>query len=78
MISIRQAAKQGIAKLRRPEWADPADHIHITIVDGLVGPWVELWSPINQEVNGCNPVKLLITEVGPDAEVFVPFWHATS
>lgn len=79
-LSINEAVKAGIERLRLDKWANPEDHIKITIIadpktgERQLGPWWELWSPINEQVNGCNPVKNLIvgsTGLGNlDAEVW--------
>lgn len=70
-LSINEAVKAGIDRLRLDKWANQHDHIKITIVKDPVtgerwlGPWWELWSPINERVNGCNPVKnLIVGEMG--------------
>lgn len=71
MISINQAAAQGVDKLRLPIWASPEDYLKIDIIDGKAGPWGHLYSPINEAINGKNPVDMLLLE-GRDDECFVP------
>lgn len=71
MISINQAAAQGIDKLRQPIWASPDDYLKIDIIDGKAGPWGHLYSPINEAINGRNPVDMLLLE-GRDDECFIP------
>lgn len=70
-LSIHEAVKAGVERLRLAKWANPDDHVRITIAkdpetgERCLGPWYELWSPINEDVNGQNPVKnLIIGEVG--------------
>lgn len=67
MISINEAVRRGIPRLRLDRWANPWDHIEITIVkvdgENLLGPWWNLWSPLNEEINGRNPVKNMV--IGP-------------
>ena len=67
-ISINEAIKTGVTKLRLDHWANPDDHIEIHIVDkikGWIGPWVKLWSPINEPIlKQENPQKMLITTIG--------------
>jgi hypothetical protein len=60
LISIVEAAAAGIDKLRKPNWANPMDHLKIDIVNGEPGPWGHLYSPANEEINGRNPVDLLL------------------
>lgn len=59
MISIKEAASQGITLLRRPIWANPLDHLKIDIVDGQPGPWGHLYAPFNMECNGRDPVDII-------------------
>ncbi|HEY1431856.1 MAG TPA: hypothetical protein VGF39_09550 [Stellaceae bacterium] len=59
MISLNEAARRGIERIRKPIWSDPLDHIKINIVDGKPGPWLHLFAPFNQECNGRDPVRLL-------------------
>ena len=69
-ISINEAVRGGVERLRLDHWANPADHIKITIVKDprtgarMLGPWWELWSPINEKVNGRNPVRNLVAGTG--------------
>lgn len=60
LLSIVEAAALGIDRLRMPQWADPNDYLKIDIVDGKPGPWGHLYSPINELVNGKNPIDLLL------------------
>ena len=68
-LSINEAVKAGVERLRRASWAIPDDHIKITITkhpetgEGMLGAWYELWSPMNEAINGRNPTKSLI--MGP-------------
>ena len=59
LISIQDAAAQGIERLRRPIWATPEDHIKLDIIDGCPGPWIHLFAPFNKECNGRDPVNML-------------------
>lgn len=61
LLSINQAASIGQRKLRSPKWANPLDHIVIDIFDGSVGPWVHLYSPINEAIHGKRKDDILIT-----------------
>lgn len=79
MISINQAAAQGITKLRMPKWANPADYLVIDIVDGKPGPWVHLYSPINEIAHGKNPMDILAGSIVPyDVEQFVLWEDSTN
>lgn len=59
LISINEAASQGITLLRRPVWANPLDHLKIDIFDGRPGPWGHLYAPFNMECNGRDPVAII-------------------
>lgn len=60
LLSIAQAAAQGVERVRKPIWSNPFDHLKIDIIDGAPGPWLHLFAPFNQECNGRDPVDLLI------------------
>lgn len=67
LISIRQAARLGIERLRQPNWSNPLDHIKIDLLKdyqdgkltGEFGPWIHLYAPFNKECNGRDPVDML-------------------
>lgn len=66
-ISINEAIRTGVTKLRLDRWACPEDHIEIYIADqvkGWSGPWVKLWSPTNELIGQKNPQEMLITMIG--------------
>lgn len=70
LISISEAAKLGINRLRLSKWATPEDHIKIDIINGKPGPWVHLYAPFNLECNGQDPVSVL--SLGYD--IFTAYW----
>lgn len=59
LISINEAIKMGHPRLRKPNWANPFDHLKIDIVDGAMGPWLHLYAPFNKPLNGRDPVNML-------------------
>jgi hypothetical protein len=60
MFSLDEAAQRGIERVYQPNWSNPLDHIKIDLMpDGSHGPWVHLYSPYNQKVNGRDPVNML-------------------
>ena len=62
LISINQAVKKGITKLRMDHWANSQDHIELYIDrTGYLGPWVKLWSPINELIGQENPQTFPVT-----------------
>jgi hypothetical protein len=70
-LSINEAVKAGVERLQLDNWALSDDHIKITIVNDpetgerWVGPWYELWSPMNEDIHDHNPTKnLIIGELG--------------
>ncbi len=75
MISIIDAAAQGIERLRRPIWANPMDHLKIDILwgGGKPGPWTHLFAPFNRECNGRDPVDILCTQMDYNAAEYVPY-----
>jgi len=71
LISIREAAKKNISLLRRPVWANPDDHIKLDLSGyGEFWPWIHIYSDMNEEINGRNPVDKLVTEFDLDAKMF--------
>lgn len=74
MISINQAAEQGIQRIRQPRWSNPTDYFKIDIIDGRAGPWIHLFSPLNREVcDQDNPQSLLWILGGADAADVMEF-----
>lgn len=74
MFSLNQAAAQSITRIRRPEWSEPCDHFQIDIVEGKPGPWIHLYSPMNDELHGSDPVNMVWAEkpfdLDPDERLF--------
>lgn len=64
LVSIREAAKRGINKIRLDKWANPDDYMEFDIIDGEPGPWFRLFSPTNEIIGAPNPQKLLCTMMG--------------
>jgi hypothetical protein len=64
LISLREAERRGLTKLQLDRWTNPDDCIELTLIDGYFGPWVKLWSPMNELCNQDNPHKFLITMLG--------------
>lgn len=58
LISINDAVKLGIERIRKPMWSDPLDHVKIDIIDGQLGPWIHLFSPENKMFNGKDPIDI--------------------
>lgn len=75
LISINDAVKLGIERIRKPMWSDQFDHVKIDIIDGQLGPWIHLFSPENKMFNGKDPVNLLACngKFGFDDKAFVPY-----
>ncbi len=78
LISIRQAAAQGISRLRMPQWVGKFDHLNIDIINDEPGPWAHLYSPSNTSINGRDPVDILCMvginglHVDPNEEAYEP------
>lgn len=74
-ISINEAARRGIDKLKQPQWANLEDYLKIDIIDGMAGPWGHFYSPLNKMTNGKNPIDILLFELlpkGRDDACFIP------
>lgn len=74
LISIAEAAKQGVERIRMPRWSTPEDHLKIDIINGDPGPWVRLYGPFNNVCNGTDPVTLFgFDMVDYDEKIFLPY-----
>lgn len=74
LISIVEAAKRGICRLREPQWANARDYLKIDIIDGVPGPWAHLYSPANEIVGNKNPHSF-VWALFPNSDVasFYPY-----
>jgi len=64
MFSLREAAARGIERVYQPNWVGTLDHVKLDLArDGTFGPWLHFYSPMNQVINGRDPVDLLVIEV---------------
>ena len=74
LMSLRQAAKEGVRLLRLPHWAFEDDHVEIDIIDGDLGPWIHFHCPTSCQVNGTlSKVDRLLVGVDLDKEEWVPY-----
>jgi hypothetical protein len=77
LISIADAAARGIERVRMTKWANDFDHFKIDIIDGEPGPWLHLYSPVNEVIGQSNPVDILWVagplKVDIHERCFVPF-----
>lgn len=73
LISLKQAAAQGINRIRRPNWEESMDHLKMDIISGAPGPWLHLYCPANKEISGRDPVDMLGIYQDYDLAEFVPY-----
>ncbi len=75
MISINEAAKQGICRLRKEVWSDPCDHLKLDLIgsEGGLGPWFHLYAPFNLRCNGRDPVDILCMQFDLDCKEWLPY-----
>ncbi len=73
LISINEAAAQDIARVRKPIWSNPLDHVKIDIIDRKPGPWLHLWCPFNRECNGRDPVDSFAYQWDLNFPEFIPY-----
>lgn len=66
LITIKEAAKRGIKRIRKPIWADPMDHIELHLFGDGIAAWVDLYCPINMGCNGRDPVPLFAGDLDAD------------
>lgn len=70
MISINEAIDNDVTRIRMPKWANREDHLRLTIIDGKLGPWIELHSPLNEVLGEENPQQLLVTGFDLDDPIY--------
>ena len=73
LISLIDAAKAGIDRVRLPIWRHPMDHIKIDIIAGRPGPWLHLFCPFNVECNGKDPVDMSIFQHNVNAKEWAAY-----
>ena len=70
LISINQAVKRKIDRLRKPTWANKMDHFKLYLFDEeRIGPWIQFYSPFNKECNGRDPVDILLPIWVPNMDI---------
>lgn len=74
LISIGEACGRKRNKLRLPIWSNPADHIELHITeDGLLGPWISLWSEMNERCGFKNPHKIIVSQFDLSKKEWLPY-----
>lgn len=77
LISLHEAVAAGIDKVRTPRWIMSDDYLKIDIIeqDGerMMGPWFHLYSPMNEMINGRNPVDLPAMQFDCDEQIYEPW-----
>ncbi|MES1979595.1 MAG: hypothetical protein V4451_16255 [Pseudomonadota bacterium] len=73
LISINQAAAQGIERVRLPVWKNQFNHLKIDVINGKPGPWTRLYSPMNKGLGNKEPVGMLFIIVNYDAKDYLPY-----
>ena len=66
MATIQELAEQGIERMRLPSWRSPTDYIKIDFIHGGIGPWVHLYSRLNEVVGSENPRDILFLDTTGD------------
>ncbi len=67
MISINEAVTNGVTQIRKPIWANPSDYLKLDLMDGKLGPWLHLYSPLNELIGEPNPQDILCIGCNLDA-----------
>lgn len=71
-MTLSEATQQGITRLRRPMWANKNAYLKIQILDGLRGPWAELWSRDEQLLIEA-PTPQRIIAIGDQTDDYVEY-----
>ncbi len=61
-MTITDAIRSGIKRIRRPNWANPNAYVCLTLLpDGMAGPWSYLFDrPCQEAINCPTPQELMI------------------
>lgn len=62
-MTLNEAAKNGINRVRRSMWANPKAYARIDLVSGGMGPWLHLYDRSSQEVIG-EPTPQTVLNIG--------------
>lgn len=76
LLSLNDAVRFRIPRLRMPHWSSPRDYIRIEITeDGELGPRFQLYSPALSTLGISNPqiVTWESTEFDPNKKVYLPY-----
>jgi hypothetical protein len=66
-MTLSEAAKRGISRLRKPVWADEKTYLKIDcLARGKRGPWVHLYSHAEQNANGAPTPQSVLGGDGND------------
>ncbi len=57
-MTISEAARVGITRIRMPGWGIPTDYVELSIADGRLGPWMKYYREINEKLGHRNPLIL--------------------
>jgi hypothetical protein len=75
LLSLNDAVKFRITRLRLPHWSNPRDYIRIEITeDGELGPRLHLYSPALSTLGTPNPLVIAWAsiEIDPDRKIYLP------
>jgi hypothetical protein len=59
-MTIDEAVKKGINKIKKSNWVNKNDYLLLDIVDGVYGPWGHLYSSNNELIGNEDPVNILL------------------
>ena len=72
-MTLAEAAKAGISRIRRPMWADEKAYARIDLVgDGMMGPWLHLYDRGAQSAIG-EPTPQDVIAIGDTTEDYVEY-----
>lgn len=58
-LSINEAIKKGISRLRKPAWSNYCDHLQLTLLRGGLDQSIKIYSPFNRTYHARDPVIIL-------------------
>lgn len=77
-MTLDEAVKRGIRRVRDPKWADPRDYMLIDLIQRPLigyahGPWLRLYSPIQPAIGQPTPQVILFTCLNWKEEGWEPY-----
>lgn len=57
--TLGEWAKLGVSRVRLAVWANPEDYVRLDLFDGMHGPWLHLYAPVQAVLGYPSPQDVL-------------------